>query len=272
MPIGDELSSSSTVSSIGMGKDVQSFNSVHDNLNLKITSQLLDGLNYVRWAQSAKLLVGGRYSRSSWEELSHYDSFIKWPANAPSEKIPPPPTEIEIYVKIMEKTRLFQFLPGLNPDFEYARVHLLDMTPFLTLEEAHTYYLSNQSHRSPMPPISRIPSETSAMAARYAYLIPLSVPSQTSQTSSPSLSPLPFHRVFRAGLALGFGAAARMSGIVFICVSLEDGETSILPGILMGGESGTLVFIFASFGNEEASTMSGMLMGGESGSGVLIFL
>ncbi|KAF6168391.1 hypothetical protein GIB67_018231 [Kingdonia uniflora] len=42
-----------------------------------------------------------------------------------------------------------------------------------------------------MPPISRIPSETSAMVVCYAYLVPLSVPSQTSQTSSPSLSPLP---------------------------------------------------------------------------------
>ncbi|KAF6167535.1 hypothetical protein GIB67_031736 [Kingdonia uniflora] len=60
MAIGDESSSSSTVSSIGTSEDVQSFNSVHDNPNLKITSQLLDGLNHVRWAQSVKLFVGGR--------------------------------------------------------------------------------------------------------------------------------------------------------------------------------------------------------------------
>ncbi|KAF6153289.1 hypothetical protein GIB67_003479 [Kingdonia uniflora] len=42
-----------------------------------------------------------------------------------------------------------------------------------------------------MPPISGIPSETSAMTVRYAYPAPPSVPSQTSHTSSPSLSPLP---------------------------------------------------------------------------------
>ncbi|KAF6173031.1 hypothetical protein GIB67_006407 [Kingdonia uniflora] len=42
-----------------------------------------------------------------------------------------------------------------------------------------------------MPPISGIPSETSAMAIRYAYPAPPSVPSQTSHTSSPSLSSLP---------------------------------------------------------------------------------
>ncbi|KAF6151031.1 hypothetical protein GIB67_016509 [Kingdonia uniflora] len=94
--------------------------------------------------------------RSSWEELSHYDSFIEWPASAPSEKVPIPPTAAEIYAKIVEKTWVFQFLAGLNPDFEYARVHLLDRTPFPTLEEAHAYCLSDQSRRSPMPPISGI--------------------------------------------------------------------------------------------------------------------
>ncbi|KAF6167835.1 hypothetical protein GIB67_027613 [Kingdonia uniflora] len=130
--------------------------------------------------------------RSSWEELSHYDSFIEWQASAPSKNVPIPPTAAEIYAKIMEKTRVFQFLAGLNPDFEYARVHLLDMTPFPTLEEAHAYCLSDQSRQSPMlPPISGIPSEISVMAIRYAYLAPPSVLSQTSHTSSPSLSPLP---------------------------------------------------------------------------------
>ncbi|KAF6146715.1 hypothetical protein GIB67_009001 [Kingdonia uniflora] len=48
-----------------------------------------------------------------------------------------------------------------------------------------------ESRQSPMPPISGILSETFAMAVCYAYSIPPSVPSQTSHTSSPSLSPLP---------------------------------------------------------------------------------
>ncbi|KAF6153178.1 hypothetical protein GIB67_031132 [Kingdonia uniflora] len=127
--------------------------------------------------------------QSSWEELSHYNSFIEWLASAPSENIPIPPTTAEIYAKIVKKTWVFQFLAGLNPDFEYARVHLLGKTS--TLEVAHAYYFSNQSRWSPMPPISGIPSETSAMAVRYAYPALPSFPSQTSHTSSPSLSPLP---------------------------------------------------------------------------------
>ncbi|KAF6174350.1 hypothetical protein GIB67_040843 [Kingdonia uniflora] len=49
---------------------------------------------------------------------------------------------------------VLQFLAGINPDFEYARIHLLDMTHFPTLEETHTYCLSDQSRRSPMSLIS----------------------------------------------------------------------------------------------------------------------
>ncbi|KAF6137084.1 hypothetical protein GIB67_030848 [Kingdonia uniflora] len=87
--------------------------------------------------------------RSSWEELSHYDSFIEWPASAPSKNVHILPTAPEIYAKIVEKTRVFQFLAGLNPDFEYARVHLLGRTPFPILEEAYAYCLSDQSRWSP---------------------------------------------------------------------------------------------------------------------------
>ncbi|KAF6166192.1 hypothetical protein GIB67_023902 [Kingdonia uniflora] len=112
-------------------------------------------------------------------------------ASTPSEKVLIPPTAAEIYAKIVEKTRVFQFLAELNPDFECARVHRIDRTHFPTLEEAHAYCLSDQSRRSPMPPISGIHSKTSAMAVRYAYPAPPSIPSQTSHTSSPSLSPLP---------------------------------------------------------------------------------
>ncbi|KAF6149913.1 hypothetical protein GIB67_008634 [Kingdonia uniflora] len=112
-------------------------------------------------------------------------------ASALSEKVLILPMVTDIYAKIVEKTRVLQFLAGLNPHFEYARVHLLDRTPFPTLEEVHTYCLSDQSRRSPMPPISGISPETSAMAIHYAYPAPPLVPSQTSHTSSPNLSPLP---------------------------------------------------------------------------------
>ncbi|KAF6164195.1 hypothetical protein GIB67_010165 [Kingdonia uniflora] len=73
-----------------------------------------------------------------------------------SENIHTSLTTVKIYAKIVEMTRVFKFLAGLNPDFEYARVLLHDRTHFLIFEEAHTYYLSDQSRRSPMPLISGI--------------------------------------------------------------------------------------------------------------------
>ncbi|KAF6136890.1 hypothetical protein GIB67_018929 [Kingdonia uniflora] len=290
MAIDDESSSSSIVSSIGTSEDVQSFNSIHDNPNLKITSQLLDGYNYIRWAQSGKLFVGGHgkigfllgtekepvksnskyvkwssddsmeslhkvYSkrennarifqlsneienfkkgtktfgmyyarlRSSWEELSHYHSFIEWPASAPSENVPIPPTGAEIYVKIVEKARVFQFLAGLNPNFEYVRVHILDRTLFPTLEEAYTYCLFDQSRRSPILPISGISSETSAMVVPYAYPAPPSVPSQTSHALSPSLSPLP--------AASGSQPPTPDYQVSFVALDLPPATDSPLSGI-----------------------------------------
>ncbi|KAF6148859.1 hypothetical protein GIB67_014230, partial [Kingdonia uniflora] len=214
MAINDESSSSSIVSMIGTSKYVQSFNSVHDNPNLKITSQLLDGLNYVRWAQPAKLFVGGRGKTGFLLgiEKEHAQSNPKYILR---EKIMLGSSNFPMRLRILNRVlRLWGCImrdfdrvgknylnmiasssgqlayQGLNPDFEYVRVNLLDKTPFPTLEEAHVYHFSDQSGRSPMPPTSGIPSETSVMAVRYAYPVPPSVPSQTSHISSPSVSPL----------------------------------------------------------------------------------
>ncbi|KAF6175869.1 hypothetical protein GIB67_003357 [Kingdonia uniflora] len=118
--------------------------------------------------------------RSSWEELSHYDRFIEWPASAPSENIHIPPTAVEIYAKIIEKTRVFQFLAGLNPDFEYARVHLLNKTHFSTLEEAHAYCLSDQSRRQPPTPDCQASSVTPGLPSATDFPLSGIEPSQTA--------------------------------------------------------------------------------------------
>ncbi|KAF6157011.1 hypothetical protein GIB67_039772 [Kingdonia uniflora] len=114
-------------------------------------------------------------SRMRSDKIEALSSSFMHLATAPSKKVLIPPTAAEIYAKIMEKTQVFQFLEGLNPNFVYARVHLLDRTPFSALEEAHAYCLSDQIRRSLMPSLSRIPSETSVMVIRYAYPAPPSV-------------------------------------------------------------------------------------------------
>ncbi|KAF6171660.1 hypothetical protein GIB67_042175, partial [Kingdonia uniflora] len=150
--------------------------------------ELLNGFSYVRWAQSMKLFIGGR------EKIGFLLGTEKGTAKSD-------PKVLRLWGCIMRdfdrlennylimiassNGKLAYHVQRVNPDFEYAQIHLLDRTHFPTLEEAYAYCLSDQSRRSP------IPSETSAMVVRYAYPIPASVPSQTSHTSSPSLSPLP---------------------------------------------------------------------------------
>ncbi|KAF6165000.1 hypothetical protein GIB67_041770 [Kingdonia uniflora] len=129
--------------------------------------------------------------RSSWEELSRYDSSSSGQLAHQVKLFLFHLRQQRFMQRLWRRLGCFSFLWGLNPDFEYARVHLLDRTPFPTLEEVHAYCFSDQSRRSPMPPVSGIPSETFAMAIRYAYLAPPSVPLQTSHTSLPSLSLLP---------------------------------------------------------------------------------
>ncbi|KAF6152157.1 hypothetical protein GIB67_005803, partial [Kingdonia uniflora] len=161
-----------------------------------MTSQVLDGLNYGRWAQFVKFFVGGceniGFLLNTEKERAESDlKYAKWFSD-----------------DSMVRTLLINFMQltisagelckdcgedsgvsvGFNPNFEYARVHLLDMTPFPTPEEAHIYCVSDQSRRSPMPPIFGIPSEIFIMVVCYAYPVQPSIP---SMTSSPILSPLP---------------------------------------------------------------------------------
>ncbi|KAF6147875.1 hypothetical protein GIB67_014455 [Kingdonia uniflora] len=215
MAIGDESSSSSTVSSIGTSEDVQSFNYIHDNPNLKITSQLFDGLNYVRWAQSVKLFVDGRekirfFLDTEKEPVKSDLKYAKWFSDDLMVRtwlinsIQPTISSKclftnnahliweslrKVYSQRENNARIFQLSNEIE-NFKQG-TQTLGMTPFPTLEEAHAYYLSDQSRQSPMPPISGIPSETSVITVRYAYPTPPSVSSQISNTSSPSLSSLP---------------------------------------------------------------------------------
>ncbi|KAF6138056.1 hypothetical protein GIB67_042961 [Kingdonia uniflora] len=173
MAIGGE--SSSNVSLIGTSEDAQSFNYVHDNPNLKITSQLLDGLNYVRWAQSVKLFVGGRgkirFLLGTEKEVAESDpKYAKWFSDDSMV--------LRLWgciIRDFDRVGKNYLIMIASSSGQLA--HKVKRTPFPTLEEAHAYCLSNQSRRSPMPSIPGIPSETSAMAFRFVYPAPPSVPS-----------------------------------------------------------------------------------------------
>ncbi|XP_059669545.1 uncharacterized protein LOC132314739 [Cornus florida] len=81
----------------------------------------------------------------------------------------------------MEKNRMFQFLAGLNDKFEYARVHLLGLSSFPTLEDTYSYVLSDESRRT--HPLGVASVDRSAMAVRIPNLSGTS-PSQSVQSTT----------------------------------------------------------------------------------------
>ncbi|KAF6134235.1 hypothetical protein GIB67_010034 [Kingdonia uniflora] len=142
MAIGDESSSSSIVSSIGTSEDVQSFNSVHDNPNLKITSQLLDGLNYVRWAPPSvpsqtshtsspslsPLPTASSNSRPSRKKCDYYDlssppSYLP-PLSVPCESVIPPLVSPSVSRPLQVYTRRHSGRQPPTPDCQTSSVVL----------------------------------------------------------------------------------------------------------------------------------------------------
>ncbi|KAF6145510.1 hypothetical protein GIB67_026191, partial [Kingdonia uniflora] len=83
--------------------------------------------------------------QAKWEEMDHYKSFIEWETTK----------DVATYAGIVSKRRIFQFLAGLNSEYEFARVQLLcrDSLPTLTLNQVYSYIQSEESHRSAMSPV-----------------------------------------------------------------------------------------------------------------------
>ncbi|XP_059637237.1 uncharacterized protein LOC132279314 [Cornus florida] len=103
--------------------------------------------------------------------MSYYDSFHSWKD----------PDDAVLYAGIVEKNRVFQFLARLNDEFEYARVHLLGLSSFPTLEDAYSYVLSDESCRT--HPLGVGSVDRSAIAIRVPNLSG-TAPSQSVQSSN----------------------------------------------------------------------------------------
>ncbi|XP_059625859.1 uncharacterized protein LOC132268941 [Cornus florida] len=130
------------------------------------------GRDITRISQS-DLTVSGYIAklRAIWEEMSYYDSFHSWKD----------PDDAVLYAGIVEKNRVFQFLAGLNDEFEYARIHLLGLSSFPTLKDAYSHVLSDESRRT--HPLGVTSVDRSAMAVRIPNLSGTS-PSQSIQSTT----------------------------------------------------------------------------------------
>ncbi|GAV66123.1 UBN2_3 domain-containing protein [Cephalotus follicularis] len=69
------------------------------------------------------------------------------------------PVELVTYQKDTEKERVYEFLAGLNPEFDQIRVQVLGRVPFPTLREAYNMVQREETRRSSMLP-SRPPDRS----------------------------------------------------------------------------------------------------------------
>ncbi|PIA52948.1 hypothetical protein AQUCO_01000658v1 [Aquilegia coerulea] len=177
MTTDDSTKSSSPGSETGVNIPVSM-----DNPRLQITIVKLNGQNFLIWAQSARMYIAGRgkigYLTGDAKEPESTDTtYSKWysenslvmswlvhsmqPNIVVGYMFMRTTKEIwdavqnvadaKIYTKLIEKQRVFQFLAGLNSEFEYARVHILNREPFPNLNEAYSSVLSDESRRSSQP-------------------------------------------------------------------------------------------------------------------------
>ena len=62
---------------------------------------------------------------------------------------------------MLEKERVYDFLAGLNPEYDQLRVQVISQKPFPTLAEAHSYIEQEKTRRNTM--LYTAPIEKSAL-------------------------------------------------------------------------------------------------------------
>lgn len=72
-----------------------------------------------------------------WEELDHYETF-KLACQQ----------DAMVYKEKMERTKIFEFLVGLNVGFEFVWVHILRRDVLRSLNEVHAFVLSEESGKN----------------------------------------------------------------------------------------------------------------------------
>lgn len=83
-----------------------------------------------------------------WEELHHYETYK-----------PTCQKDAVAYKEKMEWTRIFEFLVGLNVDFELIRVNILSIDRLPSLLDVYAFFLSEESMKNVMQQYSsRIPN------------------------------------------------------------------------------------------------------------------
>ncbi|GAV86514.1 UBN2_3 domain-containing protein [Cephalotus follicularis] len=108
--------------------------------------------------ESREMSQGGLSLAAYYSNLSHlWQQLDAYRTHRPSI-----PTELVTFQKDIEKERVYDFLAGLNPDYDKVRVQVLCKDPFPTLEEAYNLIQHEERHRNSMMPV--VHPELSALA------------------------------------------------------------------------------------------------------------
>lgn len=95
--------------------------------------------------------------QSMWEELDHYETYR-----------PACSQDVVAYNAKVKRTHIFEFLTGLNAEFELVRVHILSRDTLPSLNEIYAFVQSEDSRHSVMQQYSPSTAERSALVTTSA--------------------------------------------------------------------------------------------------------
>ncbi|GAV76359.1 UBN2_3 domain-containing protein [Cephalotus follicularis] len=112
--------------------------------------------------ESREMSQGGLSLAAYYSNLSHlWQQLDAYCTHRPSI-----PTELITFQKDIEKEMVYDFLAGLNPDYDQVRVQVLGRDPFPTLEEAYNLIQHEERRRTSMMP-SVLPDRSTLVAVSW---------------------------------------------------------------------------------------------------------
>ncbi|GAV80739.1 UBN2_3 domain-containing protein, partial [Cephalotus follicularis] len=146
-----------------------------------IAQQFSQGNNYAQAYEISKqgreMMQGELFLATYYSALTHlWQQLDSYRTHKPSI-----PEELVAYQKDTEKERVYEFLAGLNPEFDQIRVQVLGRESFPTLREAYNMVQYEETRRSSMLPSS--PPDRSALVTMFrpSLSVPNSVNNQADK-------------------------------------------------------------------------------------------
>ena len=119
-------------------------------------AQIFEIRNKIHGTKQGELTITEYYSELSglWQEIDYYQDLQ---AHCTEDAV--------LFQKLVEKERVYDFLVGLNPEYDQIRVQVLGKIPFPSHEDAYSHVQQEESRRGVM--LYQAPIEKSGLAASH---------------------------------------------------------------------------------------------------------